>query len=83
MALSHFTIERCLANVGVVRSQRDRLGAVLREPDVKPVGKPDAGIRHVRFDERGWETRRRLGASARAHPRLYLIAAPGVSAAVT
>src|SRR6516225_4922046 len=23
---------------------------------VKPVGEPDAGDRHVRFDERGWET---------------------------
>src|SRR4029453_2548377 len=23
---------------------------------VKPVGEPDAGERHVRFDERGWET---------------------------
>ena len=26
---------------------------------MKPVGKPDAGNRHVRFDERGWETGRR------------------------
>ena len=25
---------------------------------VKPAGKPDAGNRHVRFDERGWETGR-------------------------
>jgi hypothetical protein len=23
---------------------------------VKPAGKPDAGNRHVQFDERGWET---------------------------
>jgi len=23
---------------------------------VNPVGKPDAGDPHVRFDERGWET---------------------------
>ena len=38
---------------------------------VKPVGKPDALIGHVRFDERGWETGRRLCVSARAHPRLY------------
>jgi hypothetical protein len=37
----------------------------------KPVGKPDALIGHVRFDERGWETGRRSGVSARAHPRLY------------
>jgi hypothetical protein len=42
---------------------------------VKPVGKPDAGNPHVRFDERGWETGRRLGVSARAHPRLYKSAA--------
>src|SRR5216683_1548741 len=40
---------------------------------VKPVGKPDAGNRHVRFDERGWETGRWPKApSYRAHPRLYL-----------
>ena len=32
----------------------------VRESTVKPVGKPDAGNRHVRFDERGWETGRRL-----------------------
>ena len=38
---------------------------------MKPVGKPDAGNPHVRFDERGWETGRRSGVSARAHPRLY------------
>ncbi len=38
---------------------------------VKPVGKPDALIGHVRFDERGWETGRRFGVSARAHPRLH------------
>jgi hypothetical protein len=39
---------------------------------VKPVGEPDAGDRHVRFDERGWETERcRMALSYRAHPRLY------------
>jgi hypothetical protein len=31
---------------------------LLRESAVKPVGKPDAGNPHVRFDERGWETGR-------------------------
>ena len=31
----------------------------IREPMMKSVGKPDAGNRHVRFDERGWETGRR------------------------
>jgi hypothetical protein len=34
--------------------------------------KPDAGNRHVRFDERGWETGRWPKApSYRAHARLY------------
>ena len=32
---------------------------LVRESAVKPVGKPDALIGHVRFDERGWETGRR------------------------
>jgi hypothetical protein len=30
--------------------------ASCREPVTKPVGKPDAGNPHVRFDERGGET---------------------------
>jgi len=30
---------------------------------VKPAGKPDAGNPHVRFDERGWETGRRLASA--------------------
>jgi hypothetical protein len=33
---------------------------------VKPVGEPDAGDRHVRFDERGWETGRCRTAQATA-----------------
>jgi hypothetical protein len=33
---------------------------------VKPVGNPDVGNPHVRLDERGWETGRRFGVSARA-----------------
>jgi hypothetical protein len=37
---------------------------------VKPVGEPDVGNPHVRFDERGWETGR-LRCRYRAHPRLY------------
>ena len=36
---------------------------------MKSVGEPDAGNRHVRFDERGWETEL-IG--HRAQPRLYL-----------
>src|SRR5271169_2146492 len=37
---------------------------------VKPVGEPDAGNPHVRFDERGRETERRFY-RYRARPRLY------------
>jgi len=40
---------------------------------MKPVGKPDAGNPHVRFDERGRETERLAKASSyRALPRLYV-----------
>src|SRR5271165_3683804 len=35
-------------------------------PTVKPVGEPDAGNPHVRFDERGWETERCRMAQATA-----------------
>ena len=37
---------------------------------VNPVGEPDSGNPHVRFDERGWETGRR-SSCYRANPRLY------------
>ena len=50
---------------------------LVRESAVKPVGKPDALIGHVRFDERGWETGRRSGVSTRAHPRLYKLERAG------
>lgn len=36
---------------------------------MKPVGEPDAVAPHVRFDERGWETKPHP--PPRAHPRLY------------
>jgi hypothetical protein len=35
-------------------------GPRVRESTMKPVGKPDARNGHVRFDERGWETGRRI-----------------------
>ena len=35
-------------------------------PTMKPVGEPDAGNPHVRFDERGWETERCQMAQATA-----------------
>jgi hypothetical protein len=35
-------------------------------PSMKLVGKPDAGNRHARFDERGWETGRCRMAQATA-----------------
>jgi hypothetical protein len=40
---------------------------------MKPVGKPDAGNLHVRFDERGGETKR-VFMRHRALPRLYPLA---------
>ena len=42
---------------------------------MKPVGKPDAGNPHVRFDERGRETERPQRRN-RARPRLYLAHEP-------
>ena len=43
-----------------------------REPVAKPVGKPDAGNPHVRFDERGRETEPlAMPQRHRALPRLY------------
>src|SRR6516162_11912872 len=50
--------KRCLASWGYCNSAEPRRSHV-RESAVKPVGKPDALIGHVRFDERGWETGRR------------------------
>src|ERR1700731_3817169 len=43
-----------MQNISLVRSV-----SPVRESAMKTVGKPDAGNRHVRFDERGWETGRR------------------------
>src|SRR5215467_9018999 len=65
--------KRCSASWEYCNSAESR-GSLVREFAVKPVGKPDALIGHVRFDERGWETGRRSGVSARAHPRLYPLA---------
>src|SRR5882672_9092456 len=45
--------------------------ARVRESARKPVGKPDAGNPHVRFDERGLGNGTALGVSTRAQPRLY------------
>ena len=54
---------------GVLRPQTGCVSR--REPAMKPVGKPDAGNPHVRFDERGRETERPQRRH-RARPRLYL-----------
>jgi len=64
-------------------------GPRVREPAMKPAGKPDARNGHVRFDERGWETGRPLAsvpapildstrgvAQASAQCRLLLVSAP-------
>ena len=54
-----------MAHCGVFRLRASDWARV-REPAMKAVGKPDAGNRHVRFDERGWETGRRARASVPA-----------------
>ena len=51
--------EAVFGELGVFRLPPCPSGRRCREPAVKPVGKPDAGNPHVRFDERGWETGRR------------------------
>jgi hypothetical protein len=43
---------------------------------MKSIGKPDARNGHVRFDERGRETGRRVADSTRARPRLYNASSP-------
>ena len=48
-----------------------------RESAMKPVGKPDAGNPHVRFDERDGK-RASLTGQHRAHPRLYQAVPPAV-----
>ena len=66
-----FPAEAVFGALGVLRLRHVHLGAP-RVPRVKPVGKPDAGKPHVRFDERGRETERcRHGRRHRALPRLY------------
>jgi len=50
---------------------------------VKSIGKPNAGNRHVGFDERGWETGRLPnGSKLPRHPRLYTLARSGGSTGV-
>jgi hypothetical protein len=67
--LGAFAIARCFDS-----AHQLSVAAVCRE--VKPVGKPDAGNPHVRFDERGRETERcRMAPSHRARPRLYQLLA--------
>ena len=64
-----FPAERVYGTLGYFDSKDH--GPRVRESTMKPVGKPDAGNRHVRFDERGWETGPAHCVSTRAHPRLY------------
>ena len=49
-----FSQKRIYGAFGVFRLRNPKVPPV-RESAKKPVGKPDAGERHVRFDERGWE----------------------------
>jgi RNA-directed DNA polymerase len=49
---TRFTYKAVYGELGVLRLRRVHLGR-FRELTVKSVRKPDAGNRHVRFDERG------------------------------
>jgi len=52
-----FTSRRSLNSAQVVVARHPKLSlAFVVYLEVKPVGKPDAVVPHVRFDERGWET---------------------------
>ena len=62
---NRFSMKRCLASWAYCSSAGPRCKLV-RESAMKPVGKPDALIGHVRFDERGWETGRCRMAQATA-----------------
>jgi hypothetical protein len=53
-----FTFDVIHRELGVLCLQRLPRAAPVACLAVKPVGKPDAGNRHVRFDARGWETGR-------------------------
>ena len=53
-----FSDEVVFGELGVLRLRRVHLGAAAVCREMKPVGKPDAGNPHVRFDERGGETGR-------------------------
>src|SRR5258708_2353365 len=55
---ARFSDDVIFSEMGVLQLRQVQLGP--RESTVKPVGKPDAGNPHVRFDERGWETGRRF-----------------------
>jgi hypothetical protein len=57
-AAGKFARTRCSAHSACCACACAAEQASCREPAMKPVGKPDAGKPHVRFDERGEETDR-------------------------
>jgi hypothetical protein len=64
-----FPEERVFGTTGVTACKGQ--WARVRESAMKPVGKPDAGNPHVRFDERGLGNGTAIRVSTRAQPRLY------------
>ena len=61
-----FSHDTVFGELGVRCLRRVHIAAAVVGLTVKPVGKPDAGNPHVRFDERGRETGRRRMAQATA-----------------
>ena len=59
-----FPIARSTGNWESSDSARCMWESDLHEPDVKPVGEPDAANPHVRFDERGVETEQGVACEA-------------------
>ena len=74
-----FSDEVVFGELGVLRLRRVHVGAAAVSLTMKPVGKPDAGNPHVRFDERGGETERLDALEADTAP--FLDSTEGLAAA--
>ena len=55
---AHTARRRYVTCRGVIAVRQHKAADTIVGLAVKPIGKPSAGNRHARFDERGWETER-------------------------
>ena len=78
-ARSRFSRGDVFGELGVLHLRRAHIGRAAVGRTVTPVGKPDAGNQHVRFDERGRETERAIRlkpprpSSTLPHAAIFLI----------